>query len=98
MQAAGRIEHIRNPADERQAFVELTERSKALDELAGCLGPAVIGDSGITKERLFRLRDEVTALRDALNAKLAAKGRQRPTGRRRPTWQRNCRARRAPET
>jgi hypothetical protein len=35
----------------------------------------VFGNAGITKERLYRLRDEVKALRDALNAKLAAKGK-----------------------
>lgn len=75
MQAAALVERNRNPADERQVFVELTERSKALEERGACLGPAVFGDAGITKERLYRLRDEVKALRDALNAKLAAKGR-----------------------
>jgi DNA-binding MarR family transcriptional regulator len=75
LQAAGLVERTRNPADERQVFVELTERSKALEERGACLGPVVFGDAGMTKERLYRLRDEVKALRDALNAKLAAKGR-----------------------
>jgi DNA-binding MarR family transcriptional regulator len=31
MQAAGFIERIRNPADERQMFVELTECGKSLE-------------------------------------------------------------------
>jgi len=75
MQAAGFIERIRNPADERQVFVELTERGKSLEDRAARLGPAVFGDIGIPLERIFRLTDEVKALRDALNAKLAAKGR-----------------------
>jgi MarR family transcriptional regulator, organic hydroperoxide resistance regulator len=75
MQAAGFVERSRNPADERQVFVELTERGRSLEERAACLGPAVFGDIGIPLERLFRLTDEVKALRDALNAKLAAKGR-----------------------
>jgi DNA-binding MarR family transcriptional regulator len=75
MQAAGFIGRIRNPADERQVFVELTERGKSLEDRAACLGPAVLGDIGIPLERNFRLTDEVKALRDALNAKLAAKGR-----------------------
>jgi hypothetical protein len=60
---------------ERQVFVELTARSKALEERGACLGPEVFGNPGITNERLYRLRDAVKALRDALNAKLAAKGR-----------------------
>jgi MarR family transcriptional regulator, organic hydroperoxide resistance regulator len=75
MQAAGCIERIRNPADERQVFVELTERGKSLEDRAACLGPAVFGDIGIPLERLFRVTDEVKALRDALNSKLAGKGR-----------------------
>jgi DNA-binding MarR family transcriptional regulator len=75
LQAAGLVERTRNPADERQVFVELTERSKALEERAVCMGVAVFGEAGISIERLFRLRDEVNTLRDALNAKLAAKGR-----------------------
>ncbi len=78
MQAAGLVERTRNPAGERQAFVELTERSKALEERGACLSPAVFGDAGITKERLYRPRDGVKALRDALNAKVAAKGKWRP--------------------
>jgi DNA-binding MarR family transcriptional regulator len=75
LQAAGLVERTRNPADERQVFVDLTRRGKALEERAACLGPAVFGDSGMTVERLFRLRDEAEALRDALNAKLAGKAR-----------------------
>ncbi|MFY9926122.1 MAG: MarR family transcriptional regulator [Opitutaceae bacterium] len=73
LQAAGFVERTRNPADERQVFVELTQRSKAIKERASCLGPAVFGDAGIAVERIYRIRDEVEALRDALNAKLAAK-------------------------
>jgi DNA-binding MarR family transcriptional regulator len=75
LQAAGYVERTRNPADERQVFVELTERSKAIKEQASCLGPAVFGSvAGMPVERIFRMRDEVEALRDALNAKLAVKG------------------------
>jgi MarR family transcriptional regulator, organic hydroperoxide resistance regulator len=75
MQAAGFIERIRNPAHKRQVFVELTERGESLEDLAACLGLAVFGDIGIPPERIFRLSDEVKTLRDALNAKLAWKGR-----------------------
>jgi DNA-binding MarR family transcriptional regulator len=37
------MERIRNPADERQVFVELTERGKSLEDRAACLGPAIFG-------------------------------------------------------
>ena len=75
MQAAGFVERIRNPDDERQVFIELTERGKSLEDRAACLGPAVFGDIGIPVERIFRLTDEVKALCDALNAKLSGRGR-----------------------
>jgi DNA-binding MarR family transcriptional regulator len=75
MEAAEFVERSRNPDDERQVFVELTERGRSLKERAACLGPTVFGDIGFPLERLFRLTDEVKALRDALNAKLAAKGK-----------------------
>jgi DNA-binding MarR family transcriptional regulator len=77
LQAAGFVERTRNPADERQVFVKLTERSKALEGRGSCLGPEVFGGAGMTTERLYRLRDEVRALRDGLNAKLAARGKER---------------------
>jgi len=75
MQAAGFVERRRNPDDERQVFIELTERGKSLEHRGACLGPAVFGDIGLPVERIFRLTDEVKALRDALNVKLAARGR-----------------------
>jgi MarR family transcriptional regulator, organic hydroperoxide resistance regulator len=75
MQKAGFIERIRDFADERLVFVELTECGKSVEDRASCLGRAVFGDIGIPVERIFRLTDEVKALRDALNAKLAGRGR-----------------------
>lgn len=75
MQTAGFVQRSRNPDDERQVFVALTERGKSLEDRAACLGPAVFGDIGVPVERIFRLTEEVKALRDALNAKLAGKGR-----------------------
>jgi DNA-binding MarR family transcriptional regulator len=47
MHAARLIERVCNPADERQLFVELTERGKSLEDRAACLGPAVFGDIGV---------------------------------------------------
>jgi MarR family transcriptional regulator, organic hydroperoxide resistance regulator len=73
MQAAGFVKRTRNPQDERQVFIELTERANSLEERASCLGREVFGgmaDIGMPVDRIFRLMDEVKALRDALNAKL----------------------------
>jgi DNA-binding MarR family transcriptional regulator len=75
MQAAGFVERTRNPDDERQVFIQLTAHGKSLEDRAACLGPAVFGNIGIPLERISRLTEEVKALRDALNAKLADRGR-----------------------
>jgi hypothetical protein len=79
--AAGLAKAPAFPPGGCQVFVERTERGAALDERVACPGPAVFGDASITIENLYRLRDEVKAMRDALDAKLAAKGRWRLEGR-----------------
>jgi hypothetical protein len=53
----------------------MTSCGKSLEERADGLSPAVLGDFGAPLERIFRLRDEAKALRDAVNAKLAANER-----------------------
>jgi DNA-binding MarR family transcriptional regulator len=44
MQAAGLIERIRDPAVERQVFVELTERGKSFEDRAALKSNDGIGD------------------------------------------------------
>jgi DNA-binding MarR family transcriptional regulator len=73
MQAAGFVDRKRNPDDEREVFIELTERGKSLEDWASCLGPEVFGHLSMPVERILRLTEEVKALRDALNTKLAAR-------------------------
>jgi MarR family transcriptional regulator, organic hydroperoxide resistance regulator len=78
MQAAGFVDRTRNPDDERQVFIELTERGKALQARGDCLGPEVFGNLanlGMPVDRIHHLTEEVKALRDAMNTKLAAKGK-----------------------
>jgi hypothetical protein len=53
----------------------MTSCGKSRENRAACLDPAVFGNIGIPRERVFRLTDEVKALRDALNARLAGKAR-----------------------
>ncbi len=66
LEAAGFVTRIRNPADERQMQVRLTERGRACWAETGCLAAMVIDRSGMTAERLAALNAEVTALRRAL--------------------------------
>ena len=66
LEAAGLVTRIRNPADERQVRVRLTEAGKACWAESGCLGALVVERTGMTADRLAALNAEVAALRHAL--------------------------------
>lgn len=66
MEAAGLVTRVRNPADERQVRVCLTEAGRARWAESGCLAPMIVARSGMAPERLAALNAEVTALRAAL--------------------------------
>jgi DNA-binding MarR family transcriptional regulator len=66
MEAAGLVTRVRNPEDERQVRVRLTEAGRARWAESGCLAPTVVARSGMAPDRLVALNAEVTALRKAL--------------------------------
>jgi len=66
MEAAGLVSRLRNPDDERQVRVQLTDAGRARWAETGCLAPTIVARSGMTPERLVALNAEVTALRRAL--------------------------------
>ena len=66
LEAAGLVTRIRNPADERQVRVRLTEAGKACWAETGCLGALMVERTGMTPDRLAALNAEVAALRRAL--------------------------------
>lgn len=66
LEAAGLVARRRNPEDERQVQVFLTERGRAIREECGCLGEAVVAKTDLSLERLAALNREVQALRDSL--------------------------------
>ncbi|MBJ6123319.1 MarR family winged helix-turn-helix transcriptional regulator [Sphingomonas mollis] len=68
LEAAGLVTRVRNPADERQVHVRLTETGKARWAETGCLAPLIVARSGMTPERLAALNAEVSALRRGLAA------------------------------
>ncbi|NTS63554.1 MarR family transcriptional regulator [Sphingomonas sp. HHU CXW] len=68
MEAAGLMTRTRNPADERQVQVRLSERGRALREDCGCLGETLVARSGMTLDQLDALNRQVQAMRDALAA------------------------------
>ena len=66
LEAAGLVTRLRNPADERQVRVRLTEAGEACWAETGCLAPLIVARSGMAPERLAALNQEVAALRRAL--------------------------------
>ena len=69
LEAAGLVTRIRNPADEREVRVRLTDAGRACWAETGCLGPLIVERSGMTPDRLASLNAEVAALRQALALK-----------------------------
>ena len=66
MEAAGLVSRLRNPADERQVVVSLTEAGRAMQARSACLGQTLFAAAGMSVERLVRLNQEVQAFRDAV--------------------------------
>ncbi len=68
METAGLVTRVRNPADERQVRVRLTERGRTCWRETGCLAPMIVERTGMSRDRLAALNVEVTAMRQALTA------------------------------
>jgi DNA-binding MarR family transcriptional regulator len=66
LEVAGLVTRLRNPADERQVRVRLTDKGRDCWRETGCLAPMIVERTGISRERLAALNAEVTALRRAL--------------------------------
>ena len=76
LETAGLVSRTRNPDNERQVVVALTDRGCALRTDAGCLGRALVAASAEPPADLARLNAEIRHLRDALYAHIA--GWERP--------------------
>jgi MarR family transcriptional regulator, organic hydroperoxide resistance regulator len=66
LETAALLSRERNPADERQVQVRLTERGWGLREPCGCLLETLMSRTGMSVEQLVALNHKVQALRDAL--------------------------------
>jgi DNA-binding MarR family transcriptional regulator len=69
LEAAGHVVRQRNPADERQVKVLLTDQGRAVREETKTLGAALDERSGMTAEALVDLNERVKTLRDAFRAR-----------------------------
>lgn len=61
---------MRNPDNERQVVVALTDQGRAIRSEAGCLGEALLAASGQPLENLGQLNREVRQLRDAIYTRI----------------------------
>lgn len=70
LEAAGLVRRTRNPKNERQVVVALTEQGGALKARGGCLGDTLLSLSGQTAAELAELNCDVKRLRDAIYSRL----------------------------
>lgn len=70
LEAAGHVTRARNPENERQVLIHVTEKGRALQTEVGCMGAALITNSGMSLEELAELNRKVRQLRDNLNRHL----------------------------
>jgi MarR family transcriptional regulator, organic hydroperoxide resistance regulator len=66
LETAGLVGRLRNPDDERQVQVRLTEAGRALQSRSRCLNETLLARSGLTLDQLIALNTQVQALRNAL--------------------------------
>ena len=68
LEAAGHLTRVRNPEDERQVLISLTEKGRALQLEAGCVGANLMEKSGMSADELRVLNAGVRVLHDRLTA------------------------------
>jgi DNA-binding MarR family transcriptional regulator len=66
LEHAGFVLRDRNPEDEREVFVRLTEKGAALAPEMNCLAGALQAHSGLSPEQILSLNEKVKSFRDAL--------------------------------
>lgn len=80
LEAAGLVRRTRNPDNERQVVVALTEQGHALQSPANCLGDTLLAASGQPPEELDALNQQIRKLRDALYRQIGGWNLDRTTG------------------
>jgi len=68
LEQAGFLTRQRNPDDERQVQVRLSEKGRGVRVETACLTDTLLRRSGLTVEQIMALNDQVQALRDAVAA------------------------------
>jgi DNA-binding MarR family transcriptional regulator len=73
LETTGYVTRQRNPEDERQVQIRLTRRGRELREEALVCPSTVLQASGRSMDELMKMKEATFALRDALNAFIAAR-------------------------
>ncbi|WP_028008812.1 MarR family winged helix-turn-helix transcriptional regulator [Solimonas flava] len=68
LEAAGLVSRQRSARDERQVRITLTEAGRALRERAKAVPQGIFAACGLSTPTLLKLKDELIALRDRLDA------------------------------
>lgn len=66
LEAAGLVQRLRNPENERQVIISLTSAGVALQGQSGCLGMSLLEASGEQPIQLGELNEKIRRLRDSL--------------------------------
>lgn len=66
MEAAGLLSRERNPDDERQVVVSLTDHGRDMQARSACLGQTLFTAAGQSVEQLVQLNKDVQAFRDSV--------------------------------
>ncbi|WP_413736787.1 MarR family winged helix-turn-helix transcriptional regulator [Sodalis sp. RH21] len=64
LEGEGFIERVRNPQDERQVMISITEKGKRLEDESLCLSQMLFSSSEMELAQLQRLNQELISLRD----------------------------------
>ena len=70
LEGAGLVTRTRNPQNERQVVIGLTNAGITIRSRAGCLGNALLGASAQSPNDLAALNGDVRRLRDAIYAQI----------------------------
>ncbi len=71
LETSGVVERTRNPEDERQVLVRLTDKGRALKMQSVCLAERLLETSGLSIDQIEEMTGRVQAIRDSIAGALA---------------------------
>ena len=78
MEGANLLSRRRNPDDERQVVVTLTDAGRGMQTRSACLGETLFAAAGMSVEQLVRLNKDVQTFRDTVTRFIGTGSAPRP--------------------